>query len=201
MLELLKARRAVLLASCHSRILNRVFYLRQMRPVIMVSRSRDGELIAQTIRRLGWRTVRGSSARGGVSALRAMIRALGPGEIGVHIVDGPRGPPGVVKPGLVLLANRTAAALVPAYATASHRLEAKSWDLTQIPLPFARIYLRYDAPLEVPADLTAEKAEVLRRDLEARFSREYARLERDALRGSGSAARSEWKARRRSIIP
>ena len=71
----------------------------------------------------------------------------------------------------------------------------------QIPLPFARIYIRYDAPLEVPADLPAEKAEGLRRDLEGRFAREYARLEHDAQRGSGSAARSEWKSRRRSISP
>ena len=197
-LELLKAGRPVLLASCHARILNGVYCLRRMRPIVMVSRSRAGGRMSQTLERLGWRTVRGSSSRGGAVALRDMIRALGPGDVGVHIVDGPRGPAGVVKPGLVLLAKRTAAALVPVYATASHRLEAKSWDRMQIPLPFARIYLRYDEPLEVPADLTLEKAEVLRRDLEERFAREYARLDGDARRGSGKAARSEWNSRRRS---
>ena len=164
-LALLKARRPVLLASCHGRILNGVYYLRRMRPIILVSRSRDGELISQTVERLGWRTARGSSSRGGVGALREMIRTLGPGSIGVHIVDGPRGPAGVVKLGLVLLAKRTAAALVPVYGTASHRLEARSWDRMQIPLPFARIYIRYDEPLDVPADQTAEKVKVLRRDL------------------------------------
>ena len=82
---------------------------RRYRPVIAVSPSSDGDRIAQIVQRLGWDAARGSSSRGGVRALLALVREVSAGRIAAHIVDGPKGPAGVVKPGLMLLAQRSGA--------------------------------------------------------------------------------------------
>src|SRR5271154_2664663 len=64
----------------------------EFRVTVLVSRSFDGELIAQTTERLGFRTVRGSSSRSGGRGLLALVRAVECGHPAVFTADGPRGP-------------------------------------------------------------------------------------------------------------
>ncbi|MHA1598195.1 MAG: lysophospholipid acyltransferase family protein, partial [Alphaproteobacteria bacterium] len=59
---------------------------------VLISMHRDGRLIADTIERLGVKTIAGSSSKGGAAALRGMVKALKGGDyIGIS-PDGPRGP-------------------------------------------------------------------------------------------------------------
>ena len=182
--ELLAEGQPVLLASWHGRVLLLPFHLRGLLQTLMISRSRDGARIAAICERLGYRTIRGSSSRSGARALLEFVRLLAKGGVGGHVVDGPRGPAGEIKPGLILLAQRSAAAIVPVYAGAAWRWETPSWDRMQIAWPFSRVLVRYGPPVKVPKDLDAADSEQLRIDLELQMKSEYARLERDLTKRS-----------------
>src|SRR5437870_3302320 len=73
---------------------------------VLVSKHADGELITQTILRMGMRAVRGSSRRGGIGAVFEMIRRSGRSHLAVT-PDGPRGPRRQVQPGIIFLASKT----------------------------------------------------------------------------------------------
>jgi len=121
------------------------------RLVVLVSGSRDGNYGAAVVRHLGVRPVRGSSSRGGMKALRELLRELGEGHATVVPLDGPRGPRYEVQPGIVLLARKSGAPIVPVSLNAPDRWQARSWDQTQLPKPFSRVELRFGQPLHFPA--------------------------------------------------
>ncbi len=174
---LLDSGRRVILVSWHGRLLAGIVHFSRYRPALMISQSRDGARIAWVAAHLGFRPVRGSSSRGGVRALLALTREVAAGAVGVHLVDGPRGPAGEVKPGVIPLASRSGALIVPVYVTARSRLEARSWDRMQLPLPWSRVDGRIDEPIEVPAKLSETEADALRADLEKRIREGYRRLD------------------------
>ena len=80
---------------------------------ILISRHRDGEVIARIIARFGHRSVRGSSTRGGAWALRELIRLGRSGADLVVTPDGPKGPRQVAKLGVIQLARATGMPIVP----------------------------------------------------------------------------------------
>lgn len=108
----------------------------------MASRSKDGQLVADVLARLGYAVIRGSTSRGGVEALRAAERALREGGRPAVAVDGPRGPLGTVHPGAEALARRADVPVVYGRVTTSG-WRARSWDRFVVPWPFARVAVRY----------------------------------------------------------
>ncbi len=78
---------------------------------ILISDHRDGELITQVVRRLGFGVVRGSTTRGGARALREMTHRIDRGNLCVT-PDGPKGPRRHVHQGLIYLASRTGLPIV-----------------------------------------------------------------------------------------
>ncbi len=121
----------------------------RLRPRVLLSWHRDAEMAAQAVRRFGVRATRGSSTRGGIGALRGLLAAHRAGDDLVVVPDGPRGPRREVKPGLVLVGRATGAPIVPvALAAAPHR-RLRSWDRMQVPLPFARVAIRFGTPVDV----------------------------------------------------
>ncbi len=133
---------------------------RDMGVAILISRSFDGELIARTVERLGFVAVRGSSSRGGATALRTMQQAYADGHKCAFTADGPKGPARVAKPGPVHLAELTTADWIGAYhAEPSRAWHLKSWDRFAIPKPFATVTVGWAA--HVGADL-----ELLQRAME-----------------------------------
>jgi hypothetical protein len=145
----------VLLCAWHQQFFSAIRHFRQYRryrPHIMISRSKDGELIAGVARRTGWYPVRGSSSRGGREAMREVIRELKGSRLAGHIVDGPRGPAGEVKPGIIRMAHATGAVVVPFYVSADKAWYFKSWDRFMLPKPFSRVRLRFDRPLHLDSD-------------------------------------------------
>jgi lysophospholipid acyltransferase (LPLAT)-like uncharacterized protein len=112
----------------------------------MASMSADGELLAAVVGRLGYPTVRGSSSRGGVSAGLGALRELLRGGASIAVaVDGPRGPRRQVQPGVVALSAMSTRPIVLFAVRARPAWRARSWDRFLLPLPFARVQLRYDA--------------------------------------------------------
>lgn len=119
---------------------------------VLASRSRDGERLARYVARFGLGAVRGSSSRGGVSALRGLIAAVrGGGDVAL-VPDGPRGPQGRLQPGVVLLAALTGAPVVPFAMAARPARRLGSWDALLVPFPFARCALVLGEPLAVGRD-------------------------------------------------
>lgn len=74
--------------------------LKTFNPTIMNSQSKDGEIVAKTSSLCGWNSVRGSSSKGGLEALKKMITNLKEKKLAAHILDGPKGPSGIVKAGI-----------------------------------------------------------------------------------------------------
>lgn len=135
---------------------------------VLVSRSRDGELIARTMRLSRIGALRGSSSRGAAEALREMMEEAGKGvDLGIT-PDGPRGPAREVKPGVLYLAQKLGIPILPLTNALSRKLILpRSWDRFQVPLPFGRAVLRYGAPIRVgPGDDLAAKAVELKSALD-----------------------------------
>lgn len=140
--------------------------------VIVVSQSKDGEFIAQVLENLGHRTVRGSSSRGGLKALLQAARAMKKENMmSVFTVDGPRGPRHKTKDGVVFMAQRAGAKIVPIRAYPEKKKVFNSWDKFLLPLPFSRCPIYVGEPMEV----TTEKLE------EEVMTREKERLEKALL--------------------
>jgi lysophospholipid acyltransferase (LPLAT)-like uncharacterized protein len=110
-------------------------------PALMISRSRDGELISRVANRVGWKTVRGSSSKGGRTAMNAMIAHLKSNQLAAHILDGPQGPIGKVKPGAIKIAQDSGALIVPFYVQAENAWYVRSWDQFMLPKPFSKVTL------------------------------------------------------------
>ncbi|MCM2305110.1 MAG: lysophospholipid acyltransferase family protein [Elusimicrobia bacterium] len=137
---------------------------------MLISRSVDGEMIAETIRRCcGVASVRGSSSRGASDAVRGLIKALRSGiDIGIT-PDGPKGPRTEIKEGVMYLAQKLGVPILPVTNAQSNRLVLKkSWDHFQVPMPFGRSVVVYGAPIFVgPLDDLALKAAELKVSLDA----------------------------------
>lgn len=138
---------------------------------VIISHSRDGEIQNRIFSRLGYRIIRGSTGRGGVRAAVEGIRALQNKGMMAITPDGPRGPSGVAQGGVMLMAQKSGAALVPVGISARPRYLARSWDRYMIPMPFARSVMVFGEPIFVPKDAADEEVECLRLKLEGEIHR------------------------------
>jgi lysophospholipid acyltransferase (LPLAT)-like uncharacterized protein len=164
----------------HKDILVALDYFRRRGFTVMVSRSRDGEVVARTMHRMGYRTVRGSSSAGGAEALREMTGALRSGGLAAVIADGPRGPARAAKLGCVYAARDSGGPLVPFGCHVSPALRLRNWDGTQVPLPFSRITVAFGEPVSVRAEASREECEEVRAGLDAAMAELEATCRRDA---------------------
>jgi lysophospholipid acyltransferase (LPLAT)-like uncharacterized protein len=135
-------------------------------PGVMISQSRDGEIAAGVAERCGWHPVRGSSSRGGREALKLMIKHLKKTRLAGHIVDGPRGPSGQVKAGVIRLAYATNAVIVPFYVTTENKWQFNSWDRFLLPKPFSKVSLCFGEMIKFDRVKDQESFEKQRKQLE-----------------------------------
>ncbi|MEN6466686.1 MAG: lysophospholipid acyltransferase family protein [Syntrophaceae bacterium] len=136
------------------------------RPALMISRSRDGEMIAAVAERSGWIAVRGSSSNRGKHALYQMIEHLKGSRLAAHVLDGPQGPAGRIKAGIITMAHSAEAAVVPFYTRADRSWFFKSWDNFFLPKPFARVTISFDKIIILEKTDNEEAFEAQRRRLE-----------------------------------
>jgi lysophospholipid acyltransferase (LPLAT)-like uncharacterized protein len=120
------------------------------RVATLISLHQDGELISKTISYFGYRSVRGSSTRGGFSAMREMVRTYEEGYDIAITPDGPRGPRYRVQNGIIELARQTGMAIIPVSFNASRKKVFRSWDRFLLPFPFSRGVLVFGEPVLVP---------------------------------------------------
>jgi lysophospholipid acyltransferase (LPLAT)-like uncharacterized protein len=153
----------------HGHLLPLVHYHRNEGIVVLVSEHKDGEYIARVIHRHGFQTARGSSTRGGVKGLKAILRAAREDRDLGFTPDGPKGPRHAFKRGALLAAQITGLPLITVAVGADRAWYLKSWDRFMIPKPFSALRIRYGEPRWVPRDASEEVLSAVAQELEGRL--------------------------------
>ena len=142
-------RRPFVFVLWHSRILPLLYRHRGEDVVMLISRHRDGGYLADLGARWGYRSVRGSTQRGGEVGLLGIVRALEGGAVVAITPDGPRGPAERVQPGAIAAAQHAGVPIVAVGARVASAWYLGSWDRMCIPKPFTRIDVTYAPPIEI----------------------------------------------------
>jgi len=156
----------------HSRLLMISYLYQGWGGAIMVSHSKDGEIIARISSLQGYRIVRGSTSRGGARAMVNMIRILKEeGCTGGIIPDGPRGPRYKVQPGVIALGRKTGYPIIPISYSAQRIKAFDSWDRFILPYPCTKGTFIYGNPIFVPKDSMPKEEKELCLQLEKELNR------------------------------
>ncbi|GAB6089486.1 lysophospholipid acyltransferase family protein [Spirochaeta dissipatitropha] len=121
--------------------------------------SREGQIIGQTLERMQWDVVRGSSTDNSVSSMRSIINLLKKQKIVAITPDGPSGPPYKTKLGPILMQQLTGVPIIPVgvHSTVNYT-SRKAWDSSIVPLPFSRVTFYYGEPITGLAGMDREDA-------------------------------------------
>jgi lysophospholipid acyltransferase (LPLAT)-like uncharacterized protein len=133
----------------------------------LISASKDGALLAAVLRSFGVEAVRGSSSRRGAQALLELTSWAGRGYDLAVTPDGPKGPRHIVQDGVMALAQVTGLPIIPYSCRLGWKIQLKSWDRFQIPLPFSHCEMTFGDPIRVPRGATDAERNQLREQLQA----------------------------------
>ncbi|MBX9689532.1 MAG: lysophospholipid acyltransferase family protein [Candidatus Obscuribacterales bacterium] len=171
-LELLKEgpeRKPLIWSFYHGRMVGALGLHPRGRLTILMSPSRDGEMIARAGTRLGYSIARGSSKQGAVRGGLELMDAVKEGQDLVFMVDGPRGPRFEVKPGIIRMAEMTQVPILPFVCSARSTWWMPSWDKFMAPWWSTPIVYIFGEPLQVPKGASEELQEELRIELQNRM--------------------------------
>ena len=127
-------------------------FMSKYAPTGLVSPSKDGEILAQTLKKWNYRLVRGSSHQSPKEALRMICHEAAKGLV-LITPDGPRGPRRKFKAGAVVAAKESGNPLyLCGVKILSKKVFPKSWDKFVFPLPFSSIQLEFSNPIFIEKD-------------------------------------------------
>lgn len=154
----------------HEYILLPLYFRGNCNLSMLISKHQDAEILSRTARLMGFDTIRGSTGRGGTTALREMLRKSA--EMNLTMVpDGPRGPRRVLAPGAIFVASKLGLPIVPLGLGCDTPWRAKSWDRFVVPRPFSRARAVVGPELVLPPDLDRDGIEHYRRHVETLLNR------------------------------
>lgn len=153
--------KGLIIAIWHGRTLLPVYYYRGLGVWTITSLSRDGEFQTRIVNRFGFRTVRGSSGRGGMKAALIISKKLAEGGILAITPDGPRGPIHEVQDGTVFLSRHAGCPIIPVGVGLSKRKLTKAWDKYAFPYPFGRCEMVFGEPISPPESDSEEETNVV----------------------------------------
>lgn len=133
----------------HGRMLVPIWTHRGERVATMASKSKDGEIIARWLAGHGYVPVRGSTRKGGARGVVQLLRLVAAGHAAALTVDGPKGPPRIVQEGIVTLARRAGAFVLPVSFGATRPRFLRSWDRYLVPKAFSRNFVVYGEPFRI----------------------------------------------------
>jgi len=133
----------LIFACFHQDDLSCLPYFAHMNICILISQSKDGQILASAVEHMGYQTVRGSSHRGGVAGLLAGMKKVLDGHKMTIAVDGPKGPIYKVKEGITAVSQKSKRPIVPIKAYPKWKfIFKKSWNQATLPLPFTKIVIK-----------------------------------------------------------
>ena len=164
--KLISPNTGTIFALWHEHLISGILGLKNFQPIAVVSSSKDGDLIAHTMEKIGFGIARGSSTRGGAQALLKTIKGLKNNRTIVLTVDGPKGPRNISKPGALSLSKKTNAPIIPLTPVTTRPLIfKKSWDQCKFPLPFSKIIVRFGDIIQVPPESKTEAIQKYQKEL------------------------------------
>jgi len=137
----------VIISFWHDQLFLLVFGYPGKHAKLLISSSKDGELLARTMRYFDQDTVRGSSSRGGRAAFKEMLDLCKERVDIVLTPDGPKGPRHVLKDGVIQLARMSGRPVVPMAFVCSRGHRFQSWDRFLFPYPFGRGVYSFGEPV------------------------------------------------------
>jgi lysophospholipid acyltransferase (LPLAT)-like uncharacterized protein len=165
----LEEKKPFILSLWHCNAFTGPILIRDMDLYILISQSRDGELINRIVKRFNNHSVRGSSSKGGIQALKVLIKIAREGKRILITPDGPRGPAFKLQPGIITLASQTGIPIIPFHHESIKQKKAKSWDAMRIPALFNTIIVSYGEPIFIPPNLDEQNFEHYRQLVENRM--------------------------------
>ncbi len=124
---------------------------------VLISPSRDGEILSTWLIHLGYEIIRGSSRQDTVQAFRAMMRKIKNGYSLGFGIDGPIGPIYKVKPGMTYMAQKFKIGIIPVGSAFSHKwVFEKAWDKYEIPKPFSKAIFYIGEPIYIDQGIDLE---------------------------------------------
>jgi lysophospholipid acyltransferase (LPLAT)-like uncharacterized protein len=162
-------RRNVIYAFWHGHLLYLMYRYRGSGVYILVSQSRDGEVLSRILRHFGLPTIRGSSSRDGRRSLLELVRRVRAGASVGIAPGGPWGPRHQAQLGIITLARLSEVPIVPVAVGAQWKIVFQSWDRFLLPLPGSRVVVAYGEPVVVPSDADAALLEQKRQELEGKL--------------------------------
>ena len=129
----------IIFACFHQRLLLIIFLLKKFNLTYMVSPSKDGDILARVINRLGGNTIRATNDKESVKGSLKLLKAIKSKKSICHLVDGPLGPPFILKEGLLKIAKISERPVVIFSISISKYWQVNSWDWLIIPKPFSKI--------------------------------------------------------------
>ena len=163
--ELRRKKQTIIFLLWHENMMIPLYTNRYDKVHVLVSQHFDGEIISRILHSLGFRTVRGSSTRGGFEAFLGMKKKLDRYDIAIT-PDGPRGPRRNLKLGAVKLASETGNVVIPVGVACSRYKRLNSWDQFLLILPFSKCEVVYGKPYQVPNKIKTEDLKTHARKLE-----------------------------------
>ena len=150
----------------HEYILMPAYHRKRTRIMVLISQHADGQLISELVKWFGFEAVRGSTTRGGIEAIRQLLRTGRQTHVAIT-PDGPRGPRRRLQPGLIYLASRTGMPIVPVGVGYERAWRARNWDRFAIPRPWCWATCVSGQPIRIPQNADREQLESFRRQVEA----------------------------------
>ncbi|MDP2301121.1 MAG: lysophospholipid acyltransferase family protein [Ignavibacteria bacterium] len=155
--ELEKSGKRFVAAFWHGTMLFPWYFFRGQKILGITSQSKDGDLLAKTLKYWKFTVVRGSSSKGGDVALGIMVDyAKNEGSV-VITPDGPTGPKEKFKAGAVITAKKSGVPLFLMGVAYQNKIALKSWDRFEIPKPFSKVRVIFSDKIEVPSVLSYEE--------------------------------------------
>ena len=191
--DIIKNGKGVIALVWHSRfmMLTSAWKKQYQLPYVLISRSRDGDIVAHASHFLGLKTIRGSTkkaakghstakAKGGAKASMDIVTALENNGCIVVTPDGPRGPRQRLGDGPLRLSKLTGAPLMPCTFAIKNRKVFNSWDRLVLPLPFGKGKIIWGTPVTIKDTASDADIEDIRQNIESEMNKYLAEAD-DAL--------------------
>jgi len=155
--NLIKTNQNFVLVFWHGTMLIPWFVHRNQNFSALVSLSKDGSLLANTLVKWGFKVERGSSHKGGKEALNTLLENSKQNFSVAITPDGPTGPARQMKAGAVITAQRSKIPLVLCGVAYKKKYVFKSWDKFEVPKFFSKAILKYSEPILIDSGLSREE--------------------------------------------
>lgn len=130
---------------------------RNMNCSALVSKSKDGDVLAHILDKWNYKVIRGSSHIGGNEALVILLELIDNKYSLAITPDGPTGPIHKMKAGAVITSKKGNVPLILAGIGCNKKIVLKSWDKFEIPLPFSKIVVKYSDAISINQNLSYEE--------------------------------------------